>query len=243
VGDNEDAFPKDPNCQQWGQHGCGGDKDKDGIPDATDAYPTDKTNGRDTDSDGVPDVYDLFKSDPHEYKDSDGDGVGDNADDFPTDPNCTKTGVHGCGGDRDGDGVLDHNDKFPDDPKEWKDSDLDGVGDNEDAFPNDPRCQRKGQKGCTTVIINASRSVAGGMDKKVVKSKSRPDGLPEQGYNEAVKGAIQHLNMETHTGDWLHERPTDLGDEDTESTETARICEENPNTVWCRLYLRKQRDR
>lgn len=52
--------------------------------------------------------------------------------------------------------------------------------------------------------------------------------LPEQGYNEYIKGKlVQHTNLETHTGDWLHEgKGRDIYD----------ICKEFPNNQWCQLH-------
>ena len=44
----------------------------------------------DSDGDGVPDESDAFPSDPNETTDTDGDGVGDNADAFPSDDRYTE---------------------------------------------------------------------------------------------------------------------------------------------------------
>jgi hypothetical protein len=249
VGDNTDAFPRDP---RWFK-----DSDGDGIGDRGDYHPHDPDctkkgemgcgDLKDFDGDRVPDKYDQFEFNGKEYQDSDGDGVGDNEDEFPNDPKCQKTGVNGCGGDRDGDGVPDHLDAFPDDKEEWKDSDHDGVGDNADAYPNNPHCQTLHQLGCGVVVINASSKVTGGMDKRLANRSS--GGLPEQGYNEAVKGAIVHRNMETVASDWLKERKLSDGyhehrpDVVSPQEETANFCDQSPNdkTVWCRLYLKKHR--
>jgi uncharacterized repeat protein (TIGR01451 family) len=105
------------------------DDDNDGIPDESDAFPSDPEEWADSDGDGVGDNGDAFPNDPTESSDSDGDGVGDNSDAFPNDA-LEST-------DSDGDGVGDNGDVFPDDPSEWADSDGDGVGDNADALPND----------------------------------------------------------------------------------------------------------
>ena len=115
--------------------GGGPDQDRDGVPDATDAFPTDPTETKDSDEDGigdnadtdddndnVPDAQDAFPLDPAESMDSDHDGIGDNAD--PDDDN---------------DNVPDAQDAFPLDPTESKDSDHDGVGDNADPDSPDDR--------------------------------------------------------------------------------------------------------
>ncbi len=122
VPDDSDAFPSDPS--EWL------DSDGDGVGDNGDAFPNDSTESADSDGDGVGDNADVFPSDPTEAVDSDGDGVGDNGDAFPTDPAESA--------DSDGDGVGDNADVFPNDPAETVDSDGDGVGDNGDLYPNDP---------------------------------------------------------------------------------------------------------
>lgn len=61
------------------------DSDGDGIPDAQDAFPSDRTQWADRDDDGHGDnpsgfSPDAFPDDPSEWRDADSDGVGDNAD-------------------------------------------------------------------------------------------------------------------------------------------------------------------
>ena len=70
-----------------------GDNDGDGVNNANDPFPNDRTkiadidgdriaNGVDTDKDGdsVANISDAFPSDPREWLDTDSDGIGDNAD-------------------------------------------------------------------------------------------------------------------------------------------------------------------
>ena len=96
------------------------DTDRDGLPDACDAFC--ELDGLraddDDDNDGIPDRDDAFPLDPDFSKDTDGDGIADTLDD-----------------DLDGDGVANGSDAFPEDGSEQADSDSDGVGDNADAFP------------------------------------------------------------------------------------------------------------
>ncbi len=105
------------------------DDDNDGVPDASDAFPTDANESVDTDgdgtgnnadldddADGVPDNIDVFPLDSTETTDTDGDGVGNNAD-----------------LDDDGDGTNDDLDAFPLDASETLDTDGDGIGNNTDA--------------------------------------------------------------------------------------------------------------
>ena len=70
----------------WGEI----DSDGDGVPDESDAFPSDPNETTDTDGDGVGDNADAFPSDPNETTDTDGDGVGDNADAFPGDDRYTE---------------------------------------------------------------------------------------------------------------------------------------------------------
>jgi hypothetical protein len=85
------------------------DTDSDGVPDASDAFPTDGEEWSDADDDGlgdnadpdddddrIADAWDAFPFDPNEWADADADGVGDGVD--PDDDN---------------DGVLDVQDAFP----------------------------------------------------------------------------------------------------------------------------------
>ena len=92
------------------------DSDGDGIADAYDAFPDDRSERYDTDLDGIGNNRDT---------DDDNDGVADQDDAFPLDVNETV--------DSDGDGVGDNGDAFPDDGSEWADSDGDGIGDNADV--------------------------------------------------------------------------------------------------------------
>jgi VCBS repeat-containing protein len=104
------------------------DRDGDGVPDDSDAFPTDPNETVDTDDDGigdnsdpdidgdgVPNEDDAFPLDKNEWNDTDGDGIGDNSDP-----------------DIDGDGYLNADDASPYDPLEWNDTDGDGIGDNSD---------------------------------------------------------------------------------------------------------------
>ena len=86
IGDNEDAFPDDPN--EWA------DADSDGVGDNGDAFPNDSSETADSDGDGVGDNGDAFPNDPDETVDSDGDGIGDNEDLATVGPCCVSTGCH-----------------------------------------------------------------------------------------------------------------------------------------------------
>ena len=113
----------------------GPDTDRDGIPDAVDAFPFDPNETVDTDDDGTGDNAD---------RDDDGDGVSDVDDEFPLDPTeSLDTDDDGTGNtadiDDDSDGVSDVTDAFPLDPTETRDSDGDGVGDNADPDTPDDR--------------------------------------------------------------------------------------------------------
>lgn len=149
-----------------------GDRDGDGVPDHSDAFPDDPAETTDTDGDGigdnadldddgdgVADVDDAFPLDPSETTDSDSDGVGDGADAFPDDPDeTTDTDGDGTGDnadtDDDGDGVADAVDAFPLDPSETTDSDGDGIGDNADtSSDSDPP---GGVQLCGAAMVNTS---------------------------------------------------------------------------------------
>jgi len=109
----------------------------------------------DRDGDGHPDVSDAFPDDPNEWSDLDKDGIGDNSDpdrdgdgisneyetQAGTNPNDATSvppdrdhdGIpDSLDNDRDGDGHPNNQDAFPDDPAEWSDLDKDGIGDNSD---------------------------------------------------------------------------------------------------------------
>jgi predicted transcriptional regulator len=60
------------------------DTDKDGIPDALDAFPLNPFEWEDLDGDGYGDNQeDMFPNNPKEWWDSDHDGIGDNEDEHP----------------------------------------------------------------------------------------------------------------------------------------------------------------
>ena len=109
------------------------DLDDDGVPNESDAFPTDPTEDTDTDgdgignnadtdddNDGVADANDAFPTDPNEKLDTDSDGIGNNEDD-----------------DDDGDGVLDDDDDFPLDPSASNATDVDADGWPVGQDPND----------------------------------------------------------------------------------------------------------
>ncbi|MDB2646195.1 cadherin repeat domain-containing protein [Pseudomonadales bacterium] len=105
------------------------DDDADGVLDAKDAFPLDKSETIDTDADGVGNNADT---------DDDADGVLDTADAFPLNKNETlDTDGDGIGNntdtDDDADGVLDAKDIFPLDKNETLDTDGDGIGNNADT--------------------------------------------------------------------------------------------------------------
>jgi len=138
--------------------------------------------------------------------------------------------------DLDGDGVKDKDDAFPDNPGETKDSDGDGVGDNSDKWPTDPSCSNKGDicagpspapaapSGLSPAPAPAPVTDGLKMDESVP--------LPSQGFNEHSASNVAHDDGKTMTSDWRSEWPSSGGDEESS---IKRICEENPNHVWCRL--------
>ncbi|MDH5711567.1 MAG: DUF11 domain-containing protein [Gammaproteobacteria bacterium] len=104
------------------------DKDGDGYPNSSDAFPYDVTEWLDTDNDGIGnnadpdddndgviDGADAFPLDPTETIDTDGDGIGNNAD--PNDDNDQRD---------------DDTDACPLDPNEIFDTDGDGICNNAD---------------------------------------------------------------------------------------------------------------
>lgn len=95
------------------------DTDGDGVPDASDVFPQDRSEQKDTDEDGVGDNADAFPENPDETLDTDDDGIGNNTDE-----------------DDDGDDVDDADDAFPLDSTETEDVDADGIGDNTDLDLN-----------------------------------------------------------------------------------------------------------
>ncbi|WP_019613638.1 hypothetical protein [Psychromonas ossibalaenae] len=105
------------------------DTDDDGVIDAKDAFPEDKTEWLDTDKDGTGNNADL---------DDDGDKVNDDQDAFPLNAEeTTDTDGDGTGNnadlDDDGDKVLDKDDAFPLDKTETLDTDGDDIGNNADT--------------------------------------------------------------------------------------------------------------
>ena len=105
------------------------DIDRDGVPDARDAFPSNPSEYLDTDGDGIGNQGDS---------DSDGDGVEDSTDGAPFDRyEVVDTDGDGVGNgadlDDDGDGVLDVFDDFPLDEQEHADTDGDQIGDRSDA--------------------------------------------------------------------------------------------------------------
>ncbi len=137
-----------------------GDRDGDGVPDATDACP-DEPEDRDgfQDDDGCPDP------------DNDGDGIPDAKDKCPNEPE-DKDGFQdedGCPDpDNDGDGIPDSLDKCPNDPEDKDgfqdedgcpdpDNDGDGIPDVKDKCPNDPETVNgfEDEDGCPDVRATA----------------------------------------------------------------------------------------
>lgn len=141
--------------------GGGPDQDRDGVPDATDAFPTDPTESKDSDEDGVGDNADT---------DDDGDDIPDDDDDFPNDPDeNVDTDRDGTGDaadtDDDNDNVLDTADAFPLDPTESRDTDGDGIGDNAD--PDSPDDRNQGPRAtsglCGATPVAAALALFGGL--------------------------------------------------------------------------------
>jgi len=125
------------------------------------------------------------------------------------------------------------------------DSDGDGIEDSADAFPFDPKCQTAGQKGCEAHNVTAP-ALAPNVSAGTTGIDKRLRGLPEQGYNEYEKNkSVIHTDGETHTGDWLSEHIPESKSlapvikDLSEADATASICRENPNTMWCRLFLKR----
>jgi len=203
------------------------DKDGDGVIDSEDAFPDDPNEWKDTDGDGIGDNadqdrdgdghnndVDAFPIDPKEWKDSDGDGIGDNADK-----------------DRDNDGVEDDKDKFPDDPTEWADSDKDGVGDNKDAYPYNPNCHSPTEP-CEDESQKMPKPGSSADPATLDMSALRP--LPEQGYNEHMKGPmVNHANYYTWVADDQDEYPVM---DSSEGTTLDTICRDHPENSWCQRF-------
>lgn len=126
------------------------DDDNDGVKDAEDAFPLDRTESLDSDgdrignnkdddddNDGVKDNDDALPLDATETLDTDHDGIGNNADtdddgDGLTDEEEAKKGTASLKPDTDGDSVNDKEDAYPLDPTQARDFDKDGVSDSKD---------------------------------------------------------------------------------------------------------------
>lgn len=135
--------------------------------------------------------------------------------------------------DEDGDGVPDKDDAFPDNPIEWKDSDGDGVGDNSDKWPNDPTCSDEGDI-CGGAPAPAPAMSPAPAPNGLTMDENVP--LPSQGYNEHSADYVAHDDGKTMTRDWRAEWPTTGG---SEEASIEKICEKNPNHVWCKLKQSK----
>ena len=60
--------------------------------------------------------------------------------------------------------------------------------------------------------------------------------LPEQGYDEHSDPKwVQHKDFDTQTADWQSEWPSW---DETEGQSTDGICEERPDHLWCKLWLK-----
>lgn len=166
-----------------------------------------------------------------------------------------ENGLQADGGiDSDGDGYADADDAFPNDPKEWQDSDGDGVGDNSDPYPNDPNCSSYEQcpMASSPAASPGSAPAASPADAPAVAPAAPPApaaptgidktgrGLPAQGYNEHDATMVEHKDFGTMTHDWRAEWPKQ---DETERESKVRICEENPNTVYCKLFLKDHEKR
>jgi len=181
------------------------------------APPGEEDDGTDSDGDGVPDEKDAFPENPLESKDTDGDGVGDNSDQFPSDKS-----------------------RFQKSEKIQQSENFGvavGAPSPASAFaPSGPVASVAGSPGSGASPSSASildgaytvDSFPGGIDMKI-------RGLPDQGYNEHSKKLTEHEDMKTATSDWREEWPAS---KETEGQAKERICKDNPNLMWCRLYLK-----
>eukprot|EP00929_Paragymnodinium_shiwhaense_P096482 TRINITY_DN5807_c0_g1_i1.p1 TRINITY_DN5807_c0_g1~~TRINITY_DN5807_c0_g1_i1.p1 ORF type:complete len:121 (+),score=35.96 TRINITY_DN5807_c0_g1_i1:53-415(+) len=82
---------------------------------------------------------------------------------------------------------------------------------------------------------NATNGTAGNATAPFDGTKVLKGHLPGQGYNE-YGGKGLHKNLETHTRDWLAERPRELP---TTRQETLKACKDTPDTYFCKAYLKK----
>mmetsp|Transcript_35604 Transcript_35604/g.83238 ORF Transcript_35604/g.83238 Transcript_35604/m.83238 type:complete len:317 (+) Transcript_35604:153-1103(+) len=55
--------------------------------------------------------------------------------------------------------------------------------------------------------------------------------LPDQGYSEHSSEEVEHNDGETYTSDWHSEFPRN-------GTSRASICQDQPDTYWCKLFLK-----
>ena len=167
IDDGHDNCPTTPNSSQANLDGdaqgdaCDNDRDGDGTPNATDAFPDNAAEWLDTDhdglgnnadtdddGDGIPDTFDVFPLDVNEQADLDHDGVGDRSDNCRSIANASQADLDHdglgdpCDPDRDGDGYLNVSDAFPDNPSEHADSDGDGIADGTDNCRTTPNASQ-----------------------------------------------------------------------------------------------------
>lgn len=76
---------------------------------------------------------------------------------------------------------------------------------------------------------------APGPSGPTVWSKKIKD-LPPQGYDDWGHPLVRHVDMNTTTKDWREEWPKQ---DETEEQTMMRICKEQPEHGWCKLYLKR----